>query len=225
MKQSVDTTPIKHSFHRRHKNAILLVTLLLIILMSPINLLFKDSKILDMLMATLVMAASLNAISHRKRSTVFWAIALALLYVISGWLHVAFDGIVQQITSHSFASILYIFIASLLFKVILTEDEITVDQIFAAVAIYIFIGLTWAHFYALVGSFDPGSLRGISEIKSHHPADYLYFSFITLTTLGYGDILPTNPASKALVIVESITGVMFVAILVSTLVGRVNMKR
>jgi len=202
-----------------------MVTLLLVIIMAPVSQLFKNSNLMDMIMATLVMVASLNAISHKRRSKVILSVILATLYVISGWIQVAFEGNAQLVISHAFAAALYCYIAALLFQVIIIEDDITVDQIFAAVAIYIFIGLTWAHFYAVIGAFDPESVRGLSSITDAKPADYIYFSFVTLTTLGYGDMLPTNPITKALVIVEAITGVMFVAVLISTLVGRVNKRR
>ena len=213
-------------FHRRNKGAILLVTLLLLILLAPLGQLFKDSKLLDMTLATIVMAASLHAISYRRRSTVYLAAVLATLAVISGWMQVGFDSNVHQILSHSFGAALYLYIAGLLFKVILIEDDITIDQIFAAVAIYIFIGLTWAHFYALADAFQPGSIDFGTATESIEPnISYIYFSFITLTTLGYGDMLPVTAGAKSLVIVEAITGVMFIAVLISTLVGRVNKRR
>lgn len=224
---SVDTVQNPHPFHRRHKNAILLATLLSLILISPLGQLFKDSKLLDMILVTVVMMASLNAVSYRKRSTLLIAIGLAILAVISGWTQ-AFDSSgphenhpIYLILTHSFGAALYIFIATLLFKVILAEDEITFDQIFAGVVIYIFIGLAWAHFYGLGEVFHPGSITSSNGTDPN----FIYFSFVTLTTLGYGDMLPITPLAKALVIVEAITGVMFVAILVSTLVGRVNRMR
>lgn len=224
--QSVSTSPGIPRFHRRHKHAVLLATLLLLILLSPLIQTFKDSHLLVMLLTTVVMATAVNALSFRNRSAVFFAAGLATLAIISGWMQAAFaDNDFHRILSHSFGAALYIYIATLLFKVILIEDEVTVDQIFAAVAIYIFIGLTWGHFYALVGVFDPESVIGITVAESFSDSDFIYFSFVTLTTLGYGDMLPVNPMTKALVIIEAITGVMFVAILISTLVGRVNMKR
>ncbi len=225
--QSADTDLVRQPFRRRHKSLILLATLLLLILLSPLLQLINASKLLDMVLTTIVVAASINAVSHRKRSTFIWAILLASLTVISGWTQ-AFDGgeantahPIYLILAHCFSAALYIYIASFLFKVILIEDEITVDQIFAAVAIYIFIGLTWAHFYGITEVFQSNSITG----NDGSDPDFVYFSFVTLTTLGYGDMLPATLMTKALVIVEAITGVMFVAILISTLVGRVNMRR
>lgn len=190
--------------------------------------------LMDMILTTIVVGTSLHAITYRKRSTIYFAVGLAVLAVVTGWMQVAFSANIHQIFSHSFTSALYAYIAALLFKVILLEDKITTDQIFAAVAIYIFIGLTWGHFYALADTFHPGSFVGISsntnDLKdaayaADSSSNFIFFSFVTLTTLGYGDILPNTSITRALVIVEAITGVMFVAILVSTLVGRVNMKR
>lgn len=217
----------------------LLVALLLMILLAPLIQLFKDGKLLDMMLTTVVVGASVNAISHRKRSLVYIAVCLASLAVIFGWVEAFFSNShrtettfqasdLHLILSHSLAAMLYLFVAFLLFKVILIEEEISVDQIFAGVAIYIFIGLTWGHFYALTDIFHTESISGISVstyTSEAYSSDYVYFSFVTLTTLGYGDMFPVAPIDKALAIVEAVTGVMFVAILVSTLVGRVNMKR
>lgn len=225
--QSVDTDLANQPFHRRHKNLILLVTLLLLILLSPLFQMIHASKLLDMVLTTIVVAASINAVSHRKRATLIWAILLASLAIISGWTQAFDGGLAHQahsaylLLAHCFGAALYVYIAALLFKVILIESEISVDQIFAAVAIYIFIGLTWAHFYGITEVFHSNSIIGGDGSETN----FVYFSFITLTTLGYGDMLPVTPMAKALVIVEAITGVMFVAILVSTLVGRVSMKR
>lgn len=237
--QSVDTDQALRPFHRRHKNAMLLTALLLMILLAPLIQLFKDSKLLEMILTTLVVGASVNAISHRNRTIVYTAVCLATLAVIFGWVEAFYhDGHrtvntfqvsdLHQVLSHSLAAILYMFVATLLFKVILIEKVITVDQIFAGVAIYVFIGLTWGHFYALTDIFHTESISGIS-VSTHtmeaSNSDYMYFSFVTLTTLGYGDMFPVASIDKALAIIEAVTGVMFVAILVSTLVGRVNMKR
>jgi len=223
--QAVDIDQADFPFHHRHKNAILLVTLLLLMFLAPLDLIFQDSKLLDTAMATIVIVASLNAISHRKRSTVFWAIGLAVPAVIFGWVQTFDSDTLHETVAHIFGAALYIFIAALLFKVLFTEGEVKTDQIFSAVAIYIFIGLTWGHFYALEEILHPGSITGSLADAGDSSANFVYFSFVTLTTLGYGDMLPVSPGAKALVIIESITGVMFVAILVSTLVGRVNMSR
>ncbi len=219
--QTADTEQSSQPLKRRHKSAILLVTLVLSILVAPLGQLFNEGKLLDMILATVVIGASLNAISHKKRSTVFWAVGMASFALISGWLHVRFEGNIHLILSHSFGAVLYAYMGSLLFKVILLEDEITIDQIFAAVAIYIFIGLTWAHFYALTEAFYAHSFI----VNDNTDPNFIYFSFVTLTTLGYGDMLPITAFAKALTIIQSITGVMFVAVLVATLVSRVNMKR
>jgi len=227
---SVDTVQNPRPFHRRHKNAILLTALLLLILFSPLNQLFEWEEMLNMVLATAVMAAALNAVSYRKRSTFFWALSLVALAGIFGWMQAFAQSASHQshaaylILANISGAALYIYIATLLFRVILTDDEITVDQVFAGVVIYIFIGLAWAHFYGLSEIFQNDSISGTNG-SNGSDTSFVYFSFVTLTTLGYGDMRPVTAMSKALVIVEAIIGVMFVAILVATLVGRVNRKR
>ena len=222
--QSADTELAKPPFHRRHKSAILVATLLLLILLHPVNAIFERSALRDMVLLTIVMSASLNALSYRSRFTIDIGVGLGILAVAFGWLEVLLAPHFK-IFSDSFGASLYIYIAALLFKSIMTENEITVDQLFAAVAIYILIGLTWGNFYAIINLYNPEALnfaeRAYETLEKH---DYIYFSFVTLTTLGYGDILPVSGIARSLVIVEAITGVMFIAIMISRLVGRINMK-
>ena len=176
-----------------------------------------------MVLITIVMSASLNAISFGNRKVTRIAIVLAILAVISGWLEALYHSNQLEIVSDSLDAGLYIYIATYLFRGIIVEKEITMDQLFAAVVIYILIGLTWGNFYSMTDSISPGAIDfGSPSDQSDISNNYMFFSFVTLTTLGYGDMLPVSPFAKSLAILESVTGVMFVAILISRLVGKIN---
>lgn len=89
-----------------------------------------------------------------------------------------------------------------------------------ATAVYLMIGLTYSSFYTVAYLIDPEAFRGaiLSDIGSR-PHDMLYFSFVTLSTLGYGDITPTNGLSQMLSITEALAGQLYLTILVARLVG------
>ena len=98
------------------------------------------------------------------------------------------------------------------------ENEVTIDLIMAAACAYILLGMIWAYAYFFLESFHPGSFN-IVENSTDDLVDFNYYSFVTLTTVGYGDILALTRAARALSIFEAITGQLYLAIMISRLVG------
>jgi hypothetical protein len=78
--------------------------------------------------------------------------------------------------------------------------------------------MIWAYAYYFLESFHPGSFS-IVENSTDDLVDFNYYSFVTLTTVGYGDILAITRAARALSIFEAITGQLYLAIMISRLVG------
>ena len=103
---------------------------------------------------------------------------------------------------------------------VLFRSQVTANQIIGSVALFLLLGLMWAIAYLFLLQFSPNALSGIPEQSwvANFSAT-AYFSFITLTTLGYGDILPTNPIAQVIVYLEAITGLFYMAIVVSSLVS------
>jgi hypothetical protein len=111
---------------------------------------------------------------------------------------------------------------------VLAGERLTSDKIYGAICVYILIGLSWAHLYSLVELADPGSFRFPTEFPAGADLELLrdlrfqslvYFSFVTLTTLGYGDITPVSTVARQLVLLEAMAGVFFIGVLVARLVG------
>lgn len=116
---------------------------------------------------------------------------------------------------------------TMLFDVVKHED-VTLDKIFGAFCVFLFIGLIWAMIYALLEKFQPGSFsnlpfgRDVLEGKfslQEILSVFIYYSFITLTTLGYGDITPVTSAARSFASLEAIVGQMYLTVLVARLVG------
>jgi hypothetical protein len=94
------------------------------------------------------------------------------------------------------------------------------DRLFGGVAAYLLLGLDWAEAYRLVDVLVPGSLHGVSwEPHGHNLSTFVYFSLSTLTTAGYGDIVPLTLPARSLANMESLTGQLFPAILIARLVS------
>ena len=86
--------------------------------------------------------------------------------------------------------------------------------------VYLLLGLIWASLYALVLLFEPQALKGIPiENSTVNFAHILYFSYVTLATLGYGDVTPVVPLTWTLAYLEAITGTFYLAIVVASLIN------
>lgn len=95
------------------------------------------------------------------------------------------------------------------------------DRIVGAICVYILIGLTWAKGYEILDGFQPGSFRIPADTAwaAPGPDRYLYLSFVTLATVGYGDITPMTPLAGTLAWLEAITGQLYLAITIAQLVS------
>ena len=119
-------------------------------------------------------------------------------------------------------TLLVFFIGSfaMAFKQVLFVGDIDGNKMVGSLTLYLFLGLIWAIIYLLILVTDPQAFSGIEvgqwqEIFSR----VAYYSFVTLTTLGYGDILPTNHIAEFFVYLEAIIGVFYMAIIVSSLIS------
>jgi hypothetical protein len=108
-------------------------------------------------------------------------------------------------------------ITAVLLQSVISSRRVTSDTLYGAVAAYMFIGILWGMAYALIDTLAPGSLYMTSD-PGHRLVwtDYIFFSFVTLTTLGYGDVVPMG-GIRSLVMLEAIIGAMYPAILIGRL--------
>ncbi len=98
--------------------------------------------------------------------------------------------------------------------------EISANRLVGAISLYLMMGVTWAAAYTLIDFAMPGSFSGIAAVHgSGWNSDWLYFSFVTLTTLGYGDISPVSATARTAAYLEAVVGLFYIAILVAGLVS------
>ncbi len=114
----------------------------------------------------------------------------------------------------------YLWAIWLAMKQVLFSGTIDTNKIVGAICIYLLMGLIWAMMYLFLAQAIPGAFNGIEQVVWYHNfADVAYYSFVTLTTLGYGDISPVAPVARFLVYMEAVVGVFYMAILVASLIG------
>ena len=105
-------------------------------------------------------------------------------------------------------------------KQVLFVGGIDGNKIIGSLTLYILLGLIWTMVYLIILAMDPQAFTGIEASNWQQAfARVAYYSFVTLTTLGYGDILPTNHIAEFFVYIEAIIGVFYMAIIVSSLIS------
>ena len=105
-------------------------------------------------------------------------------------------------------------------KQIAITNEISANRIVGAISLYLLLGVFWAAAYTLVEIGNPGSFDGMVVGDAQGwDSDWLYFSFVTMTTLGYGDLLPLSAIARFLAYMQAVFGQFYIAILVAGLVS------
>lgn len=192
---------------------------LTIFIASPLGNAMRVEFITQVAFAILLLTG-LAVISSKRKVLVFAMVLLAIDFA-SGWsgrwLVIPSLGIIELILNA-------LFVATLIFVMLarsLRSGRVTVHRISGAVAAYLLAGLLFAQAFALVEHFDPGSFAAASGVQgsSGDWSGFLYFSMVTLATLGYGDITPLHPAARSLATLEAFLGQLYPAILISRLVA------
>jgi voltage-gated potassium channel len=116
--------------------------------------------------------------------------------------------------------VFFAYVSIVMLRYIFSTQRVTIDMIFAALCTYLIIGLAWIFIYSCIELRLPGSFSSITandyQAQMH---DFLYYSFVTLSTLGYGDVTPLNNFAKPWAIIESIIGQFYLAVILARLVG------
>ncbi len=111
---------------------------------------------------------------------------------------------------------------------VLYGGEVDQNRLMGAVCVYLLLGLAWAYVFTLIHIVSPTSFEGIAGPTTEAHAktiQFLYYSFVTLTTLGYGEITPASPVAQTLAYMEAVSGQFYLTILVAALVGMLLSRR
>ena len=161
--------------------------------------------------------SGLHAVSGQTRQLRF-ALLLASAIIVLGLLHYTLHIQVFLRLQQGLGGVFLIQMLVMIWIHIEKENEVTLDLIMASACAYILIGLVWAYFYHFVEVLHPKSFT-LPWTPGDDLWDFYYYSFVTLTTVGYGDILALTKAARALSILEALTGQLYLAIMISRLVG------
>ncbi len=212
---------------RTHKFFLIAVALVVSYLLAPLA---SDASLAGTVLSlgwNVCMAAcahSSDASSRRRHLALGLFTAIALLELLSLWQ-------VQLITDsvQGALSIALLFLAVFtLFRDLLRAQRVGSEQICASIVLYLLIGIFYWVLYGLLARYElsPPAFHGVAphpeaivSIGERRSFDLLYFSFVSLTTVGYGDIVPVHPFARTLATLEAVTGQLYLALLVARLVS------
>jgi len=211
----------------RGRSVYLLVSLLILVAIGPWLTERLVGRGLWELLLTLVTLSSIHMLSV-KRGQALIAGLLALPTLASLWLRqlVPWVGLSQVAVGLLTLFLLYTTVTVLLR--VFAEETVTMDTLSAALCVYLLMGYLWSSLYGLLYLLAPAGFHlptGWTPAKEQGIATDVpmnlmtYFSFTTLTTLGYGDVLPISGSARAAVVLEAVLGHFYLAVLVARLVG------
>ena len=208
----------KSAGRRETRFLLLLVSLIALMVLEPLIFDLTRLNFLLDIFFSIILFTSIYAVSERK-STSFLAIILAVPKLLTLWaLRFTTDPLLLFLDS-IFGITFIGFIIALILNHIFKQEQVTPETIYGAIVVYILIGFMWVFLYSLTETFHPNSFSLTSEFVINFKKELYYFSFITLTTLGYGDITPVSEPAKSLVMLEAVVGQMYIAVLIARLVG------
>jgi len=200
----------------RYRFRLLWATLLVLLLFLPFIKHFglTGLEMVSNAIITLILISSIHAVSDNRRHLLL-ALAMTAPAIVLSWT----DRFLPSQIYHLLAPILLVmafgFVTVYILHFALRAGRVDAAKVDAAICAYLLIGVIWQYLYILVHMYIPGSFEN-PQLAS---GDFLYFSFITLSTLGYGDITPLNGPAQALAYMEAILGQLYLTILVARLVG------
>lgn len=171
-----------------------------------------------------VMLSALNVVSDRRSE--FWFAALLLPFgLLPEWLH-AFGVQNTEVWGKAISAVFLLYIAGLILRSVLRAREIDIEVILGALCVYLMLALVWGLAYQIVATRDPGAfsippaiLEGAANPDQALGSALQYFSFVTITTLGYGDIQPVASIARSLAIMEALFGQIYLVTLIARLVS------
>ena len=204
-------------FLRQHRYLPLLLVFIAWFLLAPlIQSTEIDRQIVNALFA-LVLGAALYAFKGKDNHIVFKAIIPLgiFLLIIARFIT---DTQIVHYALLGFVSLFLVYLFTAIFKDIITAKEVIGNTLIGACCSYFLLGLLFAAIYIAINSVQPGGFYGINP-DDPNDRPFIYYSYVTLTTLGYGDIYPTTQFGRSIATLQAIIGQLYLTILMAILVG------
>jgi hypothetical protein len=196
----------------------LLLLILAMLIVAPLMEEFVHLRMLMDIFWSAVFVGVIYAVSHKKHHILI-AVLLALPMLGAIWSRYFVKLSALEVVGGLCGAAFFIFAIIQILIFIYNQKEVTRDLIVGAAIVYLLMALAWSFIFGAVESLHPGSfsIPEIQDISTNR--SFLYYSFVTLTTLGYGDITPVTSLARSLCILEAVIGQLYLVVQVAWLVG------
>lgn len=181
-------------------------------------------SVLNVFWMLFIFAGIFSLASTNKQA--FLISIIPILFLIFSWISVFSVSPFVLISELIFSVCTFLLLIILVFKKIFEPGPITAHRVLGSIVIYMLLAQLWAMVYIFFYEHIPGSFQlTLPDFDSNSiQANFLYFSYVTLSTTGFGEILPLHPFARALVNLESIFGVLYPVVLIGRLVSDANIN-
>lgn len=197
----------------------LIMIVLIVFVLPPLGSLGIVGRFMVDIFFSLLLISGIASLSERHKGVFVVVVVMAVITLIFRWTDSFVPSLSLNILDYLATIISIILFCIVILAQVLKKGPITFRRIQGAIAVYLLLGLAWAHAYELIEYLSPGAFAG-NIYGSGRFSSWMYFSFVTLATLGYGDIAPVQPLARSLAVSEAITGQLYLAILIARLVSQ-----
>lgn len=209
-----------HLVRRVPRNASLLVTLIALIVVAPIVPVERSWFIVELLFDMILLAGvySVGPTRHRSVFLVLTGITLA-----TRWGELLSGAIGLDVSALALTVIWVCYAVSIIVVHLFQRRDVDVDAITGAVVVYLLVAVAFAMLFQLVEITRPGAFSGLevtaADSRSEFSNSMIYYSLVCITTMGYGDIVPTGALARPLSVLEGVFGQLYLAVMIARLVG------
>lgn len=212
----------------RHRMLIFLISIFLLLVLFPLLQSYNSSLLyLDELFFNIFLSIGVYLVSKNKKIFVSSTL-LAIMAIVIIW----FDPLLQNrmflVTGLFLETIFFSIVAIMIIRHVLQYKKVTEDKFYGAISAYLMLGIIGSMIYTMIELLNPNSFHFTSGIVFNEQyitpyrfyfSQFIYFSFITLSSLGYGDIVPVSGQARLFSSLEAVTGQLYGAVLIARLVG------
>jgi hypothetical protein len=211
----------KNPFHLRNvlvRDISLLVSLVILLLISPFLYDTLPHRIFASMLTCLSLGSGMVVIAKHK--VVFWIAGVLLGVSIIAEIYLLYFPSPFLLEFHYIHKMVnFFFFACVLFYYMMKKKTFTYQDIANAINVNLLIGISFGFLYCYIETVSPGSFTYAAPQKESLPATLIYFSYVTLATIGYGDISPAAIIARFLAIFEAMFGLFYIAIIIGRMVG------
>jgi len=199
----------------------LLIALLFFLVTTPFAVDTPLAEARFRILFTAVLLAGVHAMSSRRNLLI--AASLGAPALVGNWIGTLIQLELTQAFAYGLNALFLAYVAATVLAAVLSEREVTTDTVLGGICVYFLVGIGWSLLYSLLIEVEPTAIllfgEPVTDSIERGSSVLLYFSFVTMTTLGYGDVVPNSDSARMLASGEAVVGQLFIAILIARLVG------